>query len=235
MHIPWGAKTVIPNHLFIISIKRRLGLPILSKPSVCSYCNSHMDVFADHAVVCKKKGGIIRRHNGLRNLIFELASLAKLNPKMERKGIIGDNPNLRPGDVEIPNPLPDPVDLVDVAVHDAMATSFFSENPLLREEADFSPADSYAEKVKLPKYAGMIPDGYRYLPVVWDSYGGVNSVGEQFLSRLFVRLAQNNVWSLGPTIMRSWQLVSSVLQCGVATQIKERALLSSHHEFHDVF
>ncbi len=234
LQIPWGPKTVMASSAFRISLKRRLGIPMLEQPTFCGFCNSYLDTHADHAIVCKNKGNLIRRHNVMRNTVFQIGVLAKIGPSMEKKGIIGDHRNLRPADVLLPSFPPAPNRCVDIAITDAIQSKYFLQNPLSLVDDDFSPADDYAMNVKLPKYSGLMPDGYKYIPVVWDSFGGLNEDGEHCLVALFKQLAQNNTWAMSSTISRSWQLLSCALQSSIASQIRDRAFPFSHLEFSDL-
>ena len=234
LQIPWGAKTVMTSSSFRISLKRRLGIPMLEQPTFCGFCNSHLDIHADHAVVCKNKGNLIRRHNIMRNAIFQIGVLAKIGPSMEKKGIIGDRPNWRPADVLLPSSPPAPDRCLDIAITDAMQSKYFLQNPISLANDDFSPADEYAKNVKLPKYSGLMPEGKKFIPVVWDSFGGLNEDGEHCLVGLFRQLAQNNTWAISSTISRSWQLLSCALQSSLASQIRDRAFPFSHLEFSDL-
>ena len=61
------------------------------------FCMQTMDKFGDHALCCKRTGDMIARHNGVRNWLFKLSDIARLNPEMEKLGLLGPGTNL--GDV----------------------------------------------------------------------------------------------------------------------------------------
>jgi len=61
-----------------------------------------MDLLGDHASCCEKTGDILVRHNRIRDLVDSIAAEGMLSPVMEKKGILGDTPGRRPGDVSIP-------------------------------------------------------------------------------------------------------------------------------------
>ena len=62
-----------------------------------------MDEFGDHALCCRRTGDMISRHNRVRNWLFKLCDIARLNPEMEKLGLLGpgDESRRRPGDVSL--------------------------------------------------------------------------------------------------------------------------------------
>ena len=79
-----------------------------------------------------------------------------------------------------------------------------------------------------------MPHNYEYIPVVFDTFGGVNYDGEVELnSNVFTKLAQNNNWPIGKIIARSWQIISCSLQSSVARQIISLSNPISHFEYKD--
>jgi len=49
----------------------------------------------------REDGGYLSRHNRI-DLVDAIATEGMLSPVMEKKGILGDTPGRRPGDVSIP-------------------------------------------------------------------------------------------------------------------------------------
>ena len=49
-----------------------------------------IDKFGDHATCCTKNGDIIIRHNGMRDLIGDIANDGMLSPVLEKKSILGN-------------------------------------------------------------------------------------------------------------------------------------------------
>ena len=95
----------IPGVLFTIMLKRRLRVNIFNNTIHCNLCDQIMDKFGDHAICCSAGGDRNFRHNALRNKAFTFCELARLNPEMEKIGLLRtDSSNrLRPADIYIPS------------------------------------------------------------------------------------------------------------------------------------
>ena len=85
---------------FGMAVKYRLGLPVFPSESLCAFCGKQSDIFGDHAIsACHTSGGIIRRHDLLRDAVFDTAYAALLRPKKEERNLLNDDS--RPGDITI--------------------------------------------------------------------------------------------------------------------------------------
>ena len=58
-----------------------------------------MHKFGDHATCCTKNGDTVIRHNGIRDLVGDIANDRMLSPVLEKKGILGNTTGRRPEDV----------------------------------------------------------------------------------------------------------------------------------------
>ena len=88
---------------FILPVKYRLGLPVYPAAGPCETCGSPSDEFGDHAIAsCSATGDKIRRHDILRNRLFDAASAALLAPRKEVRGLDLASQQ-KPGDVVISN------------------------------------------------------------------------------------------------------------------------------------
>ena len=84
-------------------MKRWLGMPIFNQDHLCSACHMHsMDAFGHHTSVCPTKGDRIRRHNVLRDIIYDFCSIASWGPKKETPHIFPSSSE-RPADIFVPN------------------------------------------------------------------------------------------------------------------------------------
>lgn len=97
-----GFDTILKPKTFRTAVYYRLGVPILEKEIECPMCKQNINVYGDHATCCSKAGDLIVRHNAMRNLVAAIAKEGLLSPILEKKGILGDAPGRRPGDVTIP-------------------------------------------------------------------------------------------------------------------------------------
>ena len=100
-----GKDTILRPRNFRVAIAYRLGVHVLNQVIPCPLCEQPINLFGDHATCCTKHGDLIVRHNALRNLVDSIATDGKLSPVLEKKGILGDTPGRRPGDVSIPSGL----------------------------------------------------------------------------------------------------------------------------------
>ena len=113
-------------------------------------------------MACKNGGDLIKRHNKLRNFIFNLSQQCGLNPVLEKKNILGDcDSGKRPADVLIPSWSLNKDYAIDVAVTDPISGSF---------KLDMEACDKYAENYKHNNY----DDGFKnsqiiFLPVVFST------------------------------------------------------------------
>src|SRR4051812_9137552 len=80
---------------------------------------------------CVKTTDLVHRHNRLRNLLDKICTEGMLSPVMEKKGILGDAPGRRPGDVTVPVWSGGKGLAIDVAV----TCPFASHNVSLRSHA----------------------------------------------------------------------------------------------------
>jgi hypothetical protein len=63
-------------------VKYRLGLPIYPSHGLCPICGLHSDVYGDHSIsACGTSGEQIRRHDLLRDAVFQTTAMALLAPK----------------------------------------------------------------------------------------------------------------------------------------------------------
>jgi hypothetical protein len=97
-----GTDTLIRPRAFRVACRLRLGIPIWREGASCPCCMQTLDIYGDHAVCCNTGGDLIVRHNRVRDLVDKFAREGHLSPVMEKKGILGDAPGRRPGDVSIP-------------------------------------------------------------------------------------------------------------------------------------
>ena len=90
----------------------------------------------------------------------------------------------------------------------------------LREE---SPCEAYAQHDKHARYdEGFVNSNYAYIPMVFETTGGLNSEGQAFFAKLL--LAARNFQSDPHSVHmgRGWQTLSCVLQCAIAQMVVNR-------------
>ena len=99
------------------ALQRWLRVPIFDAEFACPFCDTTVDRFGDHCLVCACGGDRMKRHNLIRNEVFYFCTGAGLNPELERPGLLqprpllgalaedgsrGDPHSRRPADVYLP-------------------------------------------------------------------------------------------------------------------------------------
>ena len=84
-------------------MKRWLGVPIFNQDHLCAACqNQVMDTFGHDACVCPVNGDRIKRHNIIRDILFEFCSAAAWG-LVKEKLFLFPGSSERPADIFIPN------------------------------------------------------------------------------------------------------------------------------------
>ena len=79
-----------------MALKYRLGLPVFPEESDCLHCGRKSDIFGDHATsACHTSGGIIRRHDLLRDATYTTPctptlTSPHLRPSKEERDLLDD-------------------------------------------------------------------------------------------------------------------------------------------------
>ena len=82
-----GKDALLKPRQFQIAIAYRLGIHVVDKEISCPSCKQTIDKYGDHATCCTKNGDIIILHNGMQDLIGDIANDGMLSPVLEKKGI----------------------------------------------------------------------------------------------------------------------------------------------------
>ncbi len=62
---------------FVTGVAARLGVPLENgTPQACNYCGAARDARGWHDQSCMSGGDVVRRHNAIREAIFDLAKRA---------------------------------------------------------------------------------------------------------------------------------------------------------------
>ena len=85
-------------------------------------------IHGDHATCCTTSGDLIVRHNSLRNLVDQVASVGGLSPFLEKAGFLTSG--RRPADVAILNWADDKGLAIDVAVTSPLAALIYVRSTL---------------------------------------------------------------------------------------------------------
>ena len=209
-----GKDTVMRPINFRTAVKYRLGIPVLSKEILCPLCMQPINIYGDHAVCCAKSGDRIGRHNSLRNLLSNFASLGQLSPILEKKGILGPTSGRRPGDVTLMNWTGNKGLAIDVAVI----------SPLIQNRLSLvDPCTDYAVTQKHGKYDKSFENkDFFFAAVVWETFGAINKEGEEVVRQILRFAAQQLGREFSSYCGRAWARISCNLQTSIAAEILTR-------------
>jgi hypothetical protein len=157
--------------LFRVLTKWWLGIPLYEEKGNCPLCGAPRDCQGYHSLTCKARGHLSARHSALSAVVFESARQGHLAPKREQR-VLGDNQ--RPADLFF----------ADFVIDFAVTHPLVPANIVTKNAAKISrSADTYADKVKRPKYEEAVTGlGYTFVPAVVDTFGNWGSMGRQLIN-----------------------------------------------------
>ena len=177
-----------------ICMKRWLGIAIFESEHLCSACGKQvMDVFGHHAVVCDCSGDRIKRHNAIRDCLFDACSAAAWGPVKEMPFLIPGSSE-KPADVFIPNFSSGKGLVIDTAVTCPLQPKFFHNSSISQGFA----CNEYAQSVKVKNFGNKVTsEGHIYLPFVVESFGGfsegVSDLVDRMISSSSTRFNQSRI------------------------------------------
>ena len=172
------ARPIKVNNLYLndaefrVAILQRLGIPLFHNSPQCPNCDMKLDQHGYHALTCKRSGEKVRRHNSIRDIIFNQARNSHLNPVSEKVNLIIGSKE-RPADVYIPDASNEDY-WIDVAVTDPRQPTYFKHSLSKKNYA----IDAYTKK-KHEKYDhhvlkwnnDQINRKAKFIPMIADSFG----------------------------------------------------------------
>eukprot|EP01127_Copromyxa_protea_P014070 TRINITY_DN386_c0_g1_i8.p1 TRINITY_DN386_c0_g1~~TRINITY_DN386_c0_g1_i8.p1 ORF type:complete len:1404 (-),score=287.75 TRINITY_DN386_c0_g1_i8:242-4453(-) len=188
--------TTLTGHEFRTFIVHRLGLRVLfNEETTCPVCKSHkLDADGFHAAMCKFGGSLQRRHDKIRNIIYEFCRSAMWNPILEKE-VIARGERAIPGDIFIPSAGDDNQGVaVDVTI-----THPQTERMVSRAAHTPLAAVMAAEAAKRAKHGQLCENaGITFVPFAIDFYGGVGPEAEAFIKRTAEAIAARRGGNRGP-------------------------------------
>ena len=206
----------MPPRVYLMAVRRLLGLPVASTQAPCPFCMQIMDIYGDHAICCRKSSDLITRHNRVRNLVAEFGRVGLLSPELEKLGLLGptDRSRRRPGDVSFKSWSSHRGLAVDVAVICPVAASHMNED---------EPCESYARLHKHARYdEGFRGSDYDFAPLVFETSGAINEEGLQVLKMILRCASKQSKMGHSAYVSRAWARLSCVIQASVAQMILHR-------------
>ena len=168
---------------FRISTRLRLQLPLpfCQDGLKCHECQADIDVYGDHYLCCKRKsaGKWTLRHNALQATLHGMhralgltSIISKCGPYGQRQDGSNDN---RTWDLEAQNHDTGVHTAIDLSVTHPTAPSYLN-----KAQSEGGAARSRAEG-KRSKYLPGLPDGYDFLPMIFETYGRWDSEMDAWL------------------------------------------------------
>jgi hypothetical protein len=164
---------------FQMLCRYRVGIPIYPQGTkTCQLCKGSCDGFGDHASYCSTGGGLIRRHDRIRDYLVSECRKCGFQVEVESRNVFTYN-SKKPGDLKILSIEAGEDLLVDVAV-----TSSFNNITEAAKTSGYN-AD-LKEKNKIKKYEEDMNDltGIKFTPFVMETMGGRGAMTEKLLLRI---------------------------------------------------
>ena len=168
--------TAIPNpnlglamsrHEFTVALRLRLGIPLFpSHPNaVCCPCAQLIDKFGDHLLGCRKNSLRSKRHDALRDTIYNALLIDDKGTLLEQT--FSSQNNNRPGDVYHPNFLFGRPAYIDLTIRNTVQLKFVANSA---NSAGSAAAEGELEKDL--KYKEAVADsGALFFPLAVEMYG----------------------------------------------------------------
>ena len=164
-------------------IKRWLRIPLFETEFYCPFCGEVVDKFGDHCLTCSCGGDRTKRHKLIRYEVFHFCQSARLNPELERPGLLQPRPlagslqesgserapnaDRRPADVYLPRWRRGTPAALDLAV-----TSGLRRDLVERSAEDGSIAVKLYEDYKrtyLDTEAACQEEGIMFIPLICEA------------------------------------------------------------------
>ena len=202
-----------------ISMKRWLGCPLFNSDHLCVACNEQiMDVFGHHATVCAVKGDRIKRHNQIRDILFDFCSCAAWGPSKEKPNLFSYSSE-KPADVFVPNYTCGKDLVLDVAVTCPLQHKYLHDASVI---AGFA-CNDYAVQVKMKNFQERVEqEGFIYLPVIFESFGGFSEDFSSFVHKLSISVSARLNEVKSATQKHLYELISCVLMKSLARSVSSR-------------
>ena len=180
------------NKEFMLALRLHLRLPVISKfgvqPGMPCQCNREVKngrsrLTEDHLLNCNAKAVMTRRHDAIKNVMADIIKDAKLTPQVEDTSAPGSG-KLNRFDICADRYNADNQDLkIDVTV----------VNPCTRSRAPTSASHQGSTAMrqrfkKINKYAQFVCHSDDFFPLVFETYGFMDTLVLGFISALASRV-----------------------------------------------
>jgi hypothetical protein len=192
-----AADIILTESQFATILAYRLGVDLEQhQPRLCRFCGAVRDLLGRHDQSCTAGGDIVFRHNGLRDLLYNLALRALADPEIERAGLLSEPGMLldlrRPADVLVKlaraSQAHRPCSATErVAIDIKVINACGPHHATTGETPDPQQAMSkYAEQARIHQDTELRckAQGIVYKPLVFTAQGGVSKEAEELVTQL---------------------------------------------------
>ena len=217
----------LTNWELLTVVSLQLGVDVFEEDSVCQFCGMVLDMGGIHAMSCTAGGDMQCRHNQIRDIIYRFCVRARLNPQLEKPGLLDDESiivNLRrPADVLAemrPGSATPMRTAIDVKVINALGQGHFNETG----GGGLVAAENYRESQRehLNTADLCASRGIAYEPMVFTTQGGIERHGEALVAKIAAAIAANEEASASEVKTAMQQEISVSLMRSAAKAIGRR-------------
>jgi len=163
---------------YVTLMKWWLGLHVIPQNQLCATCGEKSDPGGYHALVCKKSGGTVYRHNSLCKEFAAFCRGAYLCPSME----VSFGEGTRPADVFIPSWEAGQALATDFAVTHSQQPTYRNSAVLADSGEAGAVAAAYARTHKARGAAECARNGVQFRPMVVEVFGSWDPNALQLLN-----------------------------------------------------
>jgi len=236
----------IDKHLtssqFSTTVGIQLGVDIFDEALICRLCGICMDTKGSHCFSCMCGGDAILRHNDTRDIIYRFAVRARLQPELEKAGLLHE-PGLflelrRPADIlvegiAVGNSLRSCKVALDVKVINAIGANHLDhtrQGPLVAAEA-------YREHALALNHtaARCQAQGITYEPLVFTCQGGCERHAEGIVAQIAEAVARAEFVEAAAVKADMLEQISVCLARNNARAIAQRMPLKTQSGSHQLW
>ena len=191
--IPRSARLRMSPHEYRMACALRYGWVAFNEPTECIDCGQVIDPLGAHALHCRYGGESVRRHNQIRDLLFEYMVKGQFLVEKEKPGLFLDGQ--KPADIYATSML----DRIDYALDITVVSSL--RHDLLRQAAheQLTGAQKGAD-VKYNKYRHDLQDKpFKFQPIAFEASGGFSIPARMLIKQIAGAVASR--FGIKPCVM----------------------------------
>ena len=183
--LPTGfLKQSLDSVSFQLLCRYHLGIPLYPlSGKACSLCGGSCDCFGDHASFCSTGGGLIRRHDRIRDYLAAEWRKAGFSVDIEPRDLLSYNQR-KPGDFRVFSFTPNEDLLVDVSI-----VSSVKNLSKASETVGYNATSKEQDKVKKYEEDMQTIENAKFLPFVMETLGGRSVSTDKHLKKIAISQA----------------------------------------------